>query len=188
MSDAPVPFRRFLSLREMAAQKGVKLSETADEAERAAIATAFGLPGVASFETSFAFRPEGADAWRLDGEVRARFTQECVVTLQPVGAKVAESFTRVFSPDGVDPFADPSASIDFDLEEEDPAEPLGDGVDVGAVALEALALAIDPYPRAPDAAFASVSARPEGAEEVSEEKVKPFAGLAALKKAMDNPG
>ena len=28
MSDAPVPFRRFLSLREMAAQKGVKLADS----------------------------------------------------------------------------------------------------------------------------------------------------------------
>lgn len=186
MSDAPVPFRRFLSLREMAALKGAKRSETADRAEREAIAAAFGLLDVAAFETTFIFRPEGADAWRLDGEVRARFTQECVVTLQSVDAKVAESFTRIFSPDGVDPFADPSASIDFDLDEEDPAEPLGDGVDAGAVALETLALAIDPYPRAPEAAFAPVSAKPAGAEEISEERVKPFAGLAALKKAMDD--
>lgn len=188
MSDAPVPFRRFLSLREMAALKGAKRTETADESERRAIASAFGLLDVSAFETTFAFRPEGSDAWRLDGEVRARIRQECVVTLQPVAARIAETFTRVFSPDGVDPFADPSAAIDFDLEDDDPAEPLGDGVDAGAVALETLALAIDPYPRAPDAAFAPVSARPAGAEEITEEKVKPFAGLAALKRSMEDPG
>ena len=60
------------------------------------------------------------------------------------------------------------------LDEEDPPDPIVDGkVDLGALAAEFLALALDPYPRKPGAEFAA----PEVAEPDS-----PFAELARLAK------
>ncbi|MEO1613255.1 MAG: DUF177 domain-containing protein, partial [Pseudomonadota bacterium] len=78
------------------------------------------------------------------------------------------------------------AEIDVDFEGDDPPEPLGDGVDIGAVALEALALGVDPYPRAENAAFAPVAAAPPGAAPLEGDAPKPFAALAALKKSMES--
>ena len=61
----------------------------------------------------------------------------------------------------------------------DEVEPLeGDVLDLGEVASEELFLALDPYPRLPDAALTDFV--PEA--EVGEESKHPFAALAALKR------
>ena len=49
-------------------------------------------------------------------------------------------------------------------------------IDIGEAAAETLALALDPYPRAPDAGEALKAAGVKGEEEAG-----PFAALAALK-------
>jgi hypothetical protein len=77
-------------------------------------------------------------------------------------------------------FADPEyvpaptkKEIERTLDDEDPPEPLPDGfIDLGALAVEFLALALDPFPRKPGAAFDSAD---------SDETPSPFAALAALK-------
>ena len=74
----------------------------------------------------------------------------------PLGVVTFEPHPReVFAPGAPDPFADLGAGIDVALDDEDPPEALGEGIDVGAVALETLTLALDPYPRAKGVAFAA---------------------------------
>ena len=61
-------------------------------------------------------------------------------------------------------------------EEDDPPDPIVDGkIDLGALAAEFVALALDPYPRKPGARFEPVDVEPD------RERI-PFAGLARLKK------
>jgi uncharacterized metal-binding protein YceD (DUF177 family) len=66
---------------------------------------------------------------------------------------------------------------------EDPPEvAVGGRIDLGEIAVVHLALALDPYPRAPGAAF---DAKAWGVEPEKDEKpttVSPFAALAKLKK------
>ena len=67
----------------------------------------------------------------------------------------------------------------LDPDEDDEIEPLGDRIDLGLVATEALALALPAYPRKPGAS----SGRPTlglPATDASD-AVKPFAALAALR-------
>ncbi len=62
-------------------------------------------------------------------------------------------------------------------------EPLPAVIDAGAVMVEALTLALPPYPRAAEAEFAGAAAAPEGAAPLTEEETtRPFAGLADLLK------
>ena len=63
----------------------------------------------------------------------------------------------------------------IDPEADDPPEPLGDGlVDVGEIVTQQLALALDPYPRAPGSELPAEAAPATPAE-------SPFRALAALK-------
>ena len=75
------------------------------------------------------------------------------------------------------PEAAPSGTeILVDPEEDDEIEPLTDRIDLGLVAVEALALALPPYPRTPGATLAGeADAAPE------DDAPKPFAALAALR-------
>jgi uncharacterized metal-binding protein YceD (DUF177 family) len=161
----------------------VSITESATEAECAALARRFGVLGVDAFSiaANLASQPGGA---LLTGEVSAQLRQECVVTMEPIQTRIDETFERRFVPD---------ARIElereaFDPESEDPPEPLTDEIDVGEIAAEVAALAIDPFPRAPGATIERSSAAPPGAAPLDDDAVKPFAGLAELKRRLESGG
>jgi uncharacterized metal-binding protein YceD (DUF177 family) len=80
--------------------------------------------------------------------LEARVVQSCVVTLEPVVADVADSFTLYYAEEVVPP----GHAVDLPIEDEDWPEPIEDGrIDVGEAVAQQLALALDPYPRAPGA-------------------------------------
>ncbi|PIP96957.1 MAG: hypothetical protein COW75_09460, partial [Rhodobacterales bacterium CG18_big_fil_WC_8_21_14_2_50_71_9] len=109
-------------------------------------------------------------------------TQVCVVTLEPVDTDFAEPFERFFAPKAR---LDEAAGL-LDPEGEETVEALGEAIDLGEIAAEAAALAIDPYPRKPEAAFDGVLTGPPGVAPLTDEAARPFAGLATLKgKARD---
>ena len=116
--------------------------------------------------------------------VKVTFTadvlQSCVVTLEPVSARLNEEFEVVFAPETGDAGLDRDEIV-IDVTETDPPEPLiGDSVDIGEMVAQHLALAIDPYPRK-----AGVDWRPEETTESTDDDGRaesPFAVLAGLKK------
>ena len=73
-----------------------------------------------------------------------------------------------------------------DPDEDDEIEPLGDRIDLGLVAIEALALALPAYPRKPGASFGPAALADAGMAPVDESELKPFAALAALRGKMGN--
>ncbi|MEM8754274.1 MAG: DUF177 domain-containing protein [Pseudomonadota bacterium] len=179
------PFSRFTPTRDLAAAADRPIVETADPRELREIAEAFELVSLDALSVEARIERAPGDLWRLSGAISARVVQSCVVTLEPVAATVDEPFERLYDPAAapVDPM-----EVEVAPDEDDPPEPLGAGVDVGAVALETLALSLDPYPRAKGAVFEGRAAAPPGAEPITPEALKPFAGLAALKKSLENKG
>lgn len=182
MTDPSQEFPRLLSLRDLPAREGRTIVESATDDERAAIAAALDLHALPSLAVEARLQREGESGWRLEGRVRADVVQACVVTLDPVEARIEEPFLRRFQPviEGKKPAAN-VVEVILDPLADDPPEPLGDGVDLGAVALETLALALDPYPRAPGAVFTPRHAPPPGVAPLTDEAIRPFAALAALK-------
>ena len=182
MSDHPAPFTRFFKANDLPTKKPRALEIKASAEERSAIAADLDLLDVSLLSVTAEIAPAAEGVWRVRGQVDADVAQACVVTLSPVTSTVSEPFDRLFSR-----YAEEDTPIDIDIEydKDDPPEPLGAGVDLGAVAIEALALGLDSYPRAPGATFEAVSAAPPGAQPISPDAAKPFAGLASLKKAMD---
>ena len=71
-----------------------------------------------------------------------------MVTLDPVPARIDERFEVDFL-EGIQPAV---ADLELDAEAAEAPEPAPDGwIDLGELAAEQLGLALDPYPRRPDA-------------------------------------
>lgn len=157
----------------------------AKPAECAALASRFRIPGVERLEASLTLTPEPGGTIRLRGRLRADVVQECVVTLGPVPQTVDAALDLRILPPG-------TPATDDDPDSPDEIETFGDAVDLGEVVAEQLALALDPYPRAPDAAIPPELAAPcesgEALEPEAElddtapERPNPFAALARLKR------
>lgn len=127
----------------------------------------------------------------VSGELKARVTQPCVVTLEPVMQEIKSPVEGWFAnPERVVSIAKArherqSRNADAELpileEKEDP-EPIIDGeIDLGELATQFLSLSVDPYPHKEGAAFVTqeeaAGARP------SEVRRNPFAALKNWKKA-----
>ncbi|MEM9045000.1 MAG: DUF177 domain-containing protein, partial [Pseudomonadota bacterium] len=105
----------------------------------------------ARFEGAIA--PWGKSGWQLDGSLSAITVQDCVVTLAPVTQYIEEDVSRRFLPEA-ELEAQDDILVDADQTEDGP-EPIGPQIDLAAVMLESLALALDPYPRAEGATLES---------------------------------
>lgn len=139
--------------------------------EAAGLARLLGADEVRRLRFAGTLRPE-AGGWALDGRLDATVIQPCVVTLEPVTSRIVIAVRRRFLPAVTPPVAAVDVLPDAD---DDDVEPLGDRIDLGLVAIEALALALPAYPRREDAAL-DRSAFTEG-----EGDAKPFAALAGLR-------
>jgi len=157
------------------------LAPTPDEA--AAIARLLDARGLRKMRFSGRLLPEAAGGWRLEADLGASVTQTCVITLEPVVSRIDLPVTRRFVPDlGAEGMTATSRDDDDEI------DPLGDRLDLGRVALEALALALPDYPRKPGAALGTLAAGPVGPTGSAEAEVRPFAALAALRGKVDGAG
>jgi uncharacterized metal-binding protein YceD (DUF177 family) len=145
----------------------------ADADERRRLAGRFGLVAVERLAASFRVRREG-EAIVATGRVEASVIQACSVTGEPLPARVDEAVTLRFVDDGAASAGDAEVELAADALDTMPIE--GDAIDLGEAAAETMALALDPFPRAPGAAAALAAAGV-----VNEEAAKPLGGLAALK-------
>lgn len=157
----------------------------ADAARRAALADAHDLVSVARFVAVIDVGRWRRDGVRVAGTVRAQVTQRCVVTLKPLRAEVEAPFEALFVPEGPALLGcdEPGAGTEIDIDAEGPDTPepfVPPMLDVGAVAEQFFALALDPYPRMPDVAVPADLA--PGHDESGD---NPFAALAALKAGSD---
>ena len=94
-------------------------------------------------------RPERVVLIRSGRHLEAAVVQTCVVTLDPVAARIDAAFERFYGYDVLEEEAEGARSEVFlDLSDDLPVEPLsGDLLDLGAAVAEQLALELDSYPR-----------------------------------------
>ena len=156
----------------------------ADPAARDAMAGVAGLREVLSARASLDVTPERGGRVHVTGRVRARVGQTCVVTLDPIENEIDEPIDLIFAPPEQIPelsdLVDEAAESDSEIP--DPPEPIINGViDLGRLATDALFLAVDPYPRRPDAVFEPLIAAAYPMDH-------PFAALQALQRDAKPPG
>jgi uncharacterized metal-binding protein YceD (DUF177 family) len=158
-------------------QAGMPLTLKADEKELKRLAQVFELVGVSAFSAEMLVKKWRKDGVRITGTVRAEIVQSCVVTLEPINARVSNEIDTVFVPETSKlsrPLISGEGEIVLDYEGPDLPETFsGDTIDVGALAQEMFGLAIDPYPRKEGVDF---EFRVED-DDVEEKKPSPFAKL-----------
>lgn len=162
-------------------QKGMAVRLKASDQECAALARAHGLQSVTNFEAAILVAKWRRDGVRISGTITANIVQTCSITLEPLPAQIATEIDAMFVPENsklARPKIDDNGEMILDADGPDAPETFeGDQLDVGAIAEEFFALAIDPYPRKEGA---ELEFRPEP-EEIIENKVSPFAKLADFK-------
>jgi uncharacterized metal-binding protein YceD (DUF177 family) len=160
----------------------VTITISADQSDLKKLAAQWGVPEVRAFDAEIVIGRWKRDGVRLKGNVTATIVQECVVTLDPVEQRLDENLEAVFLPENsrlVKRITDGNGEMFLDPEGPDlPDTFTGDTIDVGAVAAEFAALAIDPYPRKPGLDFVD---RIES-DETLDKKPSPFAVLQGFKR------
>ena len=143
-------------------QKGMPITIEADEAQRAGLAAEHHLVSVEGWKADLMVSSWKRNGVKVSGHVDADITQQCVVTLEPLQTHISEEIWAIFFPEdsklGREGFH-AAGEVHLDVEGPDSPETFsGETVDVGALAEEFFALAIDPYPRKEGASLGPVSA------------------------------
>lgn len=153
----------------------VLLRIEADEAERAALAERFGLLAVRALSGDLSVLRDG-DAVRVKGQVTAEVDQACIATGDPVPARIEEPLSLRFVPE----------EEIADADEVELAEPdcdivgyAGAAIDLGEAVAETMALALDSFPRSPNAEAAL-----RAAGVIPEEDARPIGAFAGLKEKL----
>ncbi len=140
--------------------------------QRAAIARDLNLLFLETFEVRIVTQP-WFDGVELQGAWTARIVQACSVTLERIDSDLSGDFTVHVVPEGSLHASAAGEEEEFDPDAIDPPDVISGGkVDLGAYALEHLALEIDPFPRLPGAEFTPPDPGPD---------LSPFAILKKLK-------
>ena len=148
----------------------------ADEKERAALARRFGLISLDLLEADVSLQPDGA-GYLAEGTLRGTAQLACVASGEPVPASVEESFRIRFVAESS---YDADAEVELDADDCDTLFHDGRAIDLGEAVAESFALALDPFPRSPNADAALKAA---GVKDESE--AGPFGALAALKEKLE---
>ncbi|WP_198370909.1 YceD family protein [Roseomonas rosulenta] len=131
-----------------------------------ALAKRFAIEAVDRLEATLLLRPEPGGGVMVTGRLLADVVQACVVSLEPVAQQVEEAVALRLLPPDEEPSDDPEGPDEIPIE--------GDAIDLGEAIAEQLALALDPYPRAPGAELPQAAGGDDAAG--------PFGALAALRR------
>ncbi|OWK31327.1 YceD family protein [Sphingomonas dokdonensis] len=142
----------------------------ANDAERKALAGRFGLIAIEHLTGDFTVRREAAGIL-VTGRVTAAATQACSITGDPLPARINEEARLRFVDD-----LGGGEEVELDDADIDVLPLEGAAIDLGEVAAETLVLALDPFPRGPNAEAAL-----KEAGVLSEGEAGPFGALAGLK-------
>lgn len=173
---------RIIDLDRMA-RSGSALDIVASESECAALAKRFGFLGLQGFaaRVTVDLRPGGQVV--VEGRLRGKIVQACVLTLEPVTQELGDVFRIVFQKDLAEE-RDPESGEAVLNAQADAPEPLtGNMLDVGEIVAEQLALAAEPYPRRAGVKLEDVLPKSKGGTRrgAPGQQRHPFAGLAALR-------
>lgn len=162
---------------------GATFTISPDEESCAALVRRLDVKDIADVVAEVTLKQQG-QVVHVSGSARARITQNCVVTLDPVETQLEEDFEAWF--------ADPDQAISISkarrerelkkghsevpmLEENEDPEPIVNGqIDLGELVVQYLSLGINPYPHAEGVEYQNPE---EEQREASELRKNPFAAL-----------
>ncbi|AKS46401.1 Uncharacterized metal-binding protein YceD, DUF177 family [Octadecabacter temperatus] len=178
MSDMPTHPIRFADLP---ARKRSHFKIEPDAEGRKALANEIDVLKIPKLRFEGSLIPTGKRDWRIEGTLGATVSQACVVTLEPVTTRIDEDVTRSYVVELDIPDED-----EFEIGEDDSADPLPETLDLIDVLAEALVLAMPAYPRKDGVEAETIGVTEPGKDVMTDEDARPFAGLAALRDGLKN--
>lgn len=155
-------------------EAGLRETRSATAAERASVAEALEVVSCEELTARFEIRATGNGHYRLAGNVAAKLTQSCVVTLDPIQQSAEGVFDVEFWPVGSVPEQGEDEVEALSAAE---IEPIEHGqIDAGRIVLETLSANVDPYPRK-----AGAEIRSDAINHPEPPAAGPFAALQKLK-------
>jgi len=170
-----------LRLADLPNRRATEFELLPDAEARGAIADELGITQIRKLRFTGQLAPVGARDWSLEGKLGATVVQPCVTTLEPVTTRIDTAITRSYVADWVEPEGGES-----EMPEDDTIEPLPTTLDLHAVMIEALALALPDYPRSEGAALDQAVFAEPGVTPMTDDEAKPFAALGALREQLEN--
>jgi uncharacterized metal-binding protein YceD (DUF177 family) len=164
-------------------RSGSALEIVASESECAALAKRFGFLALQRFAARVTVDLQPGDQVVVEGRLRGKIVQACVLSLEPVAQELDDAFRIVFQKDLAEE-RDPESGEALLNAKADAPEPLvGNMLDVGEIVAEQLSLAAEPYPRRPGVKLEDVLPKSKGSPRrgAPGQQRHPFAGLAALR-------
>ncbi len=164
-------------------RSGSGLEIAATEGECAALAKRFGFLSLQGFSARVTVDLQPGDQVIVEGRLRGKIVQACVLSLEPVTQELDDAFRIVFQKDLAEEH-DPESGEAVLNAQADAPEPLsGNMLDVGEIVAEQLSLAAEPYPRHPGVKLEDVLPKSKGGPRrgAPGQQRHPFAGLAALR-------
>ena len=180
--SSPMAQTTLLRLADLPTRKITQISYIPDAEAMTRLAGEMGLSALRKMRLEGTLQPLGNKDWRLEARLGATVVQPCSVTLAPVTTRIEEPVLRQYLSDWQVP-TDSEAEMDGD----DASEPLPDSIDIAEIAAEALALAVPHYPRVEGATLGQADFAEPGIAPLTDDDVKPFAGLAGLKAKLEKP-
>ena len=157
----------------LAAAEPVQIRHEASGQELSEIKTRLGVRKIVSLALSAQLqRTVTGDIYQVSGNIKLIAERSCIVTLENFIETTEGVFDEYFttSPEQA---TDQSEHLLIDPDEYEVTLLEQDSIDIGELALQHLVLALNPYPRAPDAPIAA-------GDETTAKTQRPFAGLDAL--------
>lgn len=162
---------------------GTALEIAASDSECRALAKRFGFLGLQGFAARVTVDLQPGGQVVVEGRLRGKIVQACVLSLEPVTQELDDAFRIVFKKDLAEE-RDPESGEAVLNAQADAPEPLtGNMLDVGEIVAEQLSLAAEPYPRRAGVKLEDILPKPRGGHrrDAPGQQRHPFAGLAALR-------
>lgn len=169
-----------LRLADLPQRKATQIRLVPDAGHLESLADRMDVDEVRKVRLEGSLTPGPGRDWTFKWHLGATVVQPCRVTTEPVTTRIEEDIYRRYTPDFETPEGD-----EAEMPEDDTVEALPDVIDAGDILEEVLTLSIPPFPRAEGVDDIDLTATPPGAEPIDDEKIKPFAALAALKAQME---
>ena len=173
---------RFVDLERLG-RTGAALDIVASEAECAALAKRFGFLDLKDLAARVTVDLQLGGQVVVEGRLRGKIVQACVLTLEPVAQELDDVFRIVFKKNLAEELDPESGEAVLNAQADAPEPLAGNMLDVGEIVAEQLSLVAEPYPRRPGVKLEDVLPKPKGGARrgAPGQQRHPFAGLAALR-------
>ena len=171
-----------LELRHLVQNRGVNFNLEFSEELISSVVQQLDLAALRKAKFSGTISPLEQGDWLLLGTLGASVEQPCSLTLVPVRTRIDIPVVRKFRKSKLQ-LSD--TMLESETYYDDNDEQLHQEIDILFVFCEALSLEVPDYPRTENVVAVTTEYGPPGIAALTDDSVKPFAGLAELKKKLE---